>query len=158
MFHILALCAGNASRSILAEAILNRDGQGRVQAWSAGANPTGVINPQVRDLLARRGAGEGAMRSKSWNEFSAAGAPRLDLVLNLCPTVSGARQPDWPGDPLSVHWHLDDPGTAPHGQADLACQQAYHRLSMQVNAFLSLPFEGLSRTTLTARLNEIGDP
>ncbi|MEM7213587.1 MAG: arsenate reductase ArsC [Pseudomonadota bacterium] len=157
MFHILALCAGNASRSILAEAILNRDGQGRVKAWSAGANPKGVITPQVRDVLERRGAGHDAMRSKSWNEFAAQGAPDLDLVLNLCPTVSGATQPDWPGQPISVHWHLDDPSAAPPGQVDLACQQAYHGLSIRVNAFLSLPFERLSRSVLTARLADIGE-
>lgn len=157
MFHILALCAGNASRSILAEAILNRDGAGRVQAWSAGVNPVGIANRNVLDLLHRRGAPIAHLRSKNWMEFTGAGAPVLDVVLNLCPTVSGAIPPDWNGQPLSVDWHMEDPASAPDGQADLAGQHAYHRLSVRINALLALPFERLGRDALSARLTAIGE-
>lgn len=157
MFHVLALCAGNSSRSILAEAILNRDGAGRVRAWSAGVNPAGMVNRNVLDLLHRRGAPVAHLRSKNWAEFTGSGAARLDLVLNLCPTVSGAIAPDWNGTPLTVDWHMDDPAAAPPGQADLAGQHAYHRLSVRVNALLALPFERLARQELLARLMAIGD-
>lgn len=157
MFHILALCAGNASRSILAEAILNRDGLGRVRAWSAGTNPKGMVNGNVLDLLDRRGADIHGLRSKGWAEFVAPGAPEAHLVLRLCPTVSQTLHPDWPGDPLQADWHLDDPEASPPDQAPLACQHAYHRLSMRINALLSLPFERMSRTALAARLSEIGE-
>jgi len=157
MFHILALCAGNASRSILAEAILNRDGAGRVQAWSAGVNPAGIVNRNVLDLLHRRGALTKHLRSKNWLEFTGTGAPRLDVVLNLCPTVSGAIAPDWNGQPLSVDWHMEDPAAAPDGQADLAGQHAYHRLSVRINALLALPIERLAIDTLSARLTAIGE-
>lgn len=157
MFHVLALCAGNSSRSILAEAILNRDGAGRVRAWSAGVNPVGMVNRNVLDLLQRRGAPAEHLRSKNWAEFSGTGAPQLNLVLNLCPTVSGAIAPDWNGAPLTVDWHMDDPAAAPAGQADLASQHAYHRLSVRVNALLALPFERLAAEELQVRLTAIGD-
>ena len=157
MFHVLALCAGNASRSILAEAILNRDGAGRIQAWSAGVNPVGLVNRNVVDLLHRRGASVGHLRSKNWLEFTGKGAPRLDLILNLCPTVSESIAPDWNGNPLFVDWHLEDPGAAPDDQINLAILHAYHRLSARINALLALQFERLAKDDLNARLVAMGE-
>lgn len=157
MFNILALCAGNSSRSILAEAILNRDGAGRVQAWSAGSNPKGLVSPEILHLLQRRGAPINGLRSKGWQEFNAHGAPNLDLILSLCPTVSDAIHPDWPGNPVRADWPIEDPCASPPDQVDLACQTTYHRLSARINSMLALPFETMSPAALSVSLREIGD-
>lgn len=156
MYNVLALCTGNATRSILAEAILNRDGAGRVQAWSAGSNPTGHVNPGTLELLDRRGLLINGYRSKSWNEFTAPGAPEMDLIITLCPVTAAEMRPGWPGWPATAHWEIDDPATAPADQIDVAFQVAYDRLSARINAFLALPFERLSPNELKPQLAAIG--
>ncbi|MEM7684047.1 MAG: low molecular weight phosphatase family protein [Paracoccaceae bacterium] len=157
MLTVLTLCGGNASRSILAEAIFNRDGDGRVRAWSAGSNPAGQVHPKARSLLERRGVPTDTLRSKSWHEFASPGAPTLDVVLVLCPTVATEAMPDWPGEPVRVTWDIDDPASAPPGQADLAFQHTYHWLSARINALLALPVEDMAGDELRALMLEIGD-
>lgn len=157
MFNILVLCTGNATRSILAEAILNRDGAGRVQAWSAGSNPTGRINPGTLRLLDRRGLRTEGYRSKSWQEFTAPGAPQMNLIVTLCPATAAEMGPTCPKAPIIVHWDIDDPAIAPEDQIDVAFQIAYHRLSARMNAFLALPFERMRTDDLTTHLTAIGN-
>lgn len=156
MFNILVICTGNGSRSILAEAIFNRDGAGRVRAYSAGSNPTGRVHPEVLHLLAQRGMPTAGYRSKSWKEFAAPGAPQMDLVVTVCAAAAGEVCPIWPGAPLSAHWGMDDPAAAPADQIRLAFQHAYHRLGERINAFLALPFETLDRRNLADRIGQIG--
>lgn len=156
MFTILALCTGNASRSILAEAILTRDGARRVQAFSAGSNPVGIVPRATLDCLQARGLPVTGLRSKGWAEFAAPGAPRLDLVLSLCPAVAAEPHPAWPGRPVEVAWPMDEPLAAPPGQTALAFALAYHRLSARINAALALPLERLTRDDLAAQLAAIG--
>ncbi|MEM7056942.1 MAG: arsenate reductase ArsC [Pseudomonadota bacterium] len=157
MYNILVLCTGNSARSILAEAILNRDGAGRVQAWSAGSNPTGQINPGAIRLLERRGLQASGYRSKSWDEFAADGAPEMHLIVTVCASAAGEICPVWPGAPMTAHWGIEDPASAPQDQIDVAFQIAYHRLSARINAFLALPFERLSTQDLKPQLTAIGD-
>jgi len=157
MFNILVLCTGNSARSILAEAILNRDGAGRVQAWSAGSNPTGRVNPGALRLLDRRGMQTEGYRSKSWDEFAADGAPKMDLIVTVCASAAGEVCPFWPGAPMTAHWGVDDPAAAPADQIDVAFQFAYHRLSARINAFLSLPFERMTPAALKSDLAAIGN-
>jgi len=156
MFNVLILCTGNSARSILAEAIFNRDGAGRVQAWSAGSNPTGVVNPAALRLLAAKGLPARSYRSKSWDEFAAPGAPQIDLVVTVCGSAAGEVCPVWPGAPLRCHWGVDDPAAAPPDQIDVAFQIAYHRLSARINAFLALPFEAMEPNALQVQLDRIG--
>ena len=157
MFNILVLCTGNATRSILAEAILNRDGAGRVQAWSAGSNPTGRVNPGTLRLLERRGMRTEGYRSKNWQEFTAEKAPKIDLIVTLCASTAAELGPTCPTAPIMVHWETDDPAIAPEDQIDVAFQFAYHRLSAWMNAFLALPFERMTREDLKAHLVAIGN-
>ncbi|MFK7945536.1 MAG: arsenate reductase ArsC [Paracoccaceae bacterium] len=157
MFNILVLCTGNSARSILGEAILNRDGAGRVRAYSAGSNPTGRVNPAASRLLALKGLPSDGYRSKSWDEFTAPGAPKMKMIITVCASAAGEVCPTWPGSPLSAHWGVDDPATAPQDQIDLAFQIAYHRLSARINAFLALPFETMNADELKPRLSAIGD-
>jgi len=156
MFNVLILCTGNSARSILAEAILNRDGAGRVRAWSAGSYPTGVVNPAAIRLLEGKGMAARGYRSKSWDEFAAPGAPEMDLVVTVCSAAAGETCPVWPGAPLRAHWGIDDPAAAPPDQIAMAFQIAYHQLSARINALLALPFETLGREALQARLDRIG--
>jgi protein-tyrosine-phosphatase len=156
MFNILVLCTGNSARSILAEAILNRDGAGRVQAWSAGSNPTGVVNPAALRLIGAKGLPTRGYRSKSWDEFAAPGAPVMDLVVTVCSAAAGEVCPVWPGAPLRAHWGVDDPAIAPPDQIDMAFRLAYHRLASRINALLALPFETMKRDALQAALDRIG--
>ena len=155
--NILVLCTGNSARSILAEAILNRDGQERVHAWSAGSNPTGQVNPGAIRLLNRQGLDTSGYRSKSWDEFTAPGAPKMDLVVTVCSQAAGETCPIWPGAPLTAHWGIEDPANAPPDQIDLAFSAAYHRLNERIGAFLALPFERMDRGALAERVREIGE-
>lgn len=157
MFTILILCTGNSARSILAEAILNRDGAGRVTAYSAGSNPAGRVHPGALGLLERRGVATTGFRSKSWDEFATDGAPAMDLVITVCASAAGEVCPVWPGAPLTAHWGVDDPAAAPADEVDLAFQLAYHRLSARINAFLALPFEAMPRDDLARVLRQIGE-
>ena len=155
MRHILILCTGNPARSILAEAVLNRDGAGRARAYSAGSKPAGRVNPGAVRLLERLGLPTEGYRSKSWDEFAATGAPRIDLVITVCDSAAGEVCPVWPGAPITTHWGVDDPAAAPEAEIDRAFRAAYHRLSARINAFLALPFEDMDRTDLKARLDAI---
>ncbi len=155
MRHILVLCTGNSARSILAEAVLNRDGAGRVQAYSAGSKPAGRVNPGAVRLLERLGLPTEGYRSKSWGEFAAPGAPKMDLVVTVCDSAAGETCPVWPGAPLTAHWGVDDPAAAPEDQIDRAFRVAYHRLSARINAFLALDFEDMDRAALKTRLDAI---
>ncbi len=157
MFNILIVCTGNSARSILAEAIFNRDGEGWVKAYTAGSNPTGLVHPAALRLLATKGLAPRGYRSKSWHEFAAPGAPEMDLVVTVCAAAAGERCPVWPGAPLSCHWGVDDPASAPPDQIGAAFQIAYHRLSARINDFLALPFETLDGDSLQARLDRIGE-
>ncbi|HUS53928.1 MAG TPA: arsenate reductase ArsC [Thermohalobaculum sp.] len=156
MFNVLILCTGNSARSILAEAIFNRDGVDWVKAYSAGSNPTGVVNPAASRLLATKGLPTLGYRSKSWLEFAAPGAPEMDLVITVCASAAGEICPIWPGAPLTCHWGVDDPANAPPDLIGAAFQIAYHRLSTRINAFLALPFETLTGESLKAQLDRIG--
>ena len=157
MFNILVLCTGNSARSILAEAVLNHDGAGRVVAYSAGSNPTGRVNPAALSLLDRRKLGTHGYRSKSWDEFAASGAPEMDLVITVCGSAANEVCPSWPGVPLRAHWGIDDPAAAPSDQIDMAFQVAFHLLSARIHAFLALPFETMDRNRLQAHLNRIAE-
>jgi arsenate reductase len=156
MFNILILCTGNSARSILAEAIFNRDGAEWVKAYSAGSNPAGLINPGALRLLVAKGLPTRGYRSKSWYEFAAPGAPEMDLVITVCASAASEICPVWPGAPLTCHWGMEDPASAPPDQIGAAFQIAYHRLSIRINAFLALPFETLTGASLQARLDRIG--
>ena len=157
--NVLFLCTGNSARSILAESILNRDGGGAFAAFSAGSNPAGAVHPIARALLERRGFPTDKLRSKSWDEFSGADAPQLDVVITVCANAAGEVCPIWPGQPpVSAHWGLPDPA-AQQGSATeqaLAFAQTFERLTARIGAFVNLPFASLDRESLQQQLNQIG--
>jgi arsenate reductase len=161
-WNILILCTGNSARSILAEALFNALGGGRVRAFSAGSKPAGKVNPHALALLEEQGLDSANLRSKSWDEFAAPGAPDLDLVVTVCDNAAGETCPLWPGVPLRAHWGIADPAAAEVAKAGndedirAAFMKAYALLAERILTFLSLSFETLDRAELQKHLAEIG--
>lgn len=160
--NVLILCTGNSARSILAEAIINREGKGRFRAYSAGSHPTGRVNPFALELLQREGFDTSSLRSKSWDEFAEsatiAGAPQLDFVFTVCDNAAGEMCPVWPGQPISAHWGIEDPAAA-EGSDDekrRAFFHAFNFLQRRISLFLALPHDKLDRIVLKEKLDNIG--
>lgn len=157
-YHVLFLCTGNSARSILAEALLNRHGGGRFRAFSAGSQPVGRVNPYAIELLENAGFPTAGLRSKSWDEFAAAGAPPLDFVFTVCDNAAAEVCPIWPGQPVNAHWGVPDPAAVQgtDEQKHKAFRDTFITLERRINLFVSLPIRSLDRLALTHRVNEIG--
>lgn len=156
--NVLFLCTGNAARSIIAEAIVNREGRGRFRAWSAGSHPKGAVNPNTIRLLESLRYKTGGFRSKSWDEFEGPDAPKLDFVFTVCDDAAAEVCPVWPGQPMTAHWGVPDPAAAQGSSSEiaLAFADAYRMLNNRIALFMSLPLASLDRLSLQRRLDEIG--
>jgi arsenate reductase (thioredoxin) len=158
VYNVLFICTGNSARSIMAEAILNREGKGHFRAFSAGSHPRGEINPQALTLLERLDYDVSGFRSKSWDEFAATGAPEMDFIFTVCDDAAGEACPLWPGHPATAHWGVPDPAAATGSSVDiqLAFDDAYRMLATRIGIFVNLPMDKLDRVALRQRLHEIG--
>jgi protein-tyrosine-phosphatase len=158
ILNVLFLCTRNSARSILAEAVMNREGEGRFRAFSAGSRPTGVPNPFAIALLQREGFDTSFARSKSWDEFAGPEARKLDFVFTVCDNAAAEECPYWPGQPVSAHWGLPDPAAVTGNDAEkaLAFAETYRALTRRIQAFAALPLATLDSLSLQARLTEIG--
>ena len=136
--NVLFLCTGNSARSILSEAILNRLGDGRFRAYSAGSKPVGRVNPGALELLGRREYPTEDLRSKSWDEFAGPDAPGMDYVITVCNNAAGETCPVWPGHPATEHWDIADPAGV--GETDeerrAAFEEAYAVLQKRIEKFV----------------------
>ena len=157
-FNVLFLCTGNSARSILAEAILNREGAGRFRAFSAGSRPKGTVHPQAIRLLRQMNHDTSFARSKDWSEFAEPDAPRMDFVFTVCDAAASETCPVWPGQPMSAHWGVPDPAAATGSEAEvrLAFSEAYRMLNNRISVFVSLPLASLDRLALQRHLDAIG--
>jgi arsenate reductase len=148
-YNVLVLCTGNSARSILAEVLFNNLGKGKFKAWSAGSKPAGKVNPGALEILQQQGYSTDGLRSKSWDEFAAPGAPEFDFIFTVCDNSAGETCPIWPGKPATAHWGIPDPA---HVEGDEARRTAFKRASEQlarrIQLFLSLPIEKLDKLTL----------
>jgi arsenate reductase (thioredoxin) len=158
VISVLFLCTGNSARSILAECLLNRLGQGRFKAYSAGSKPKGQVHPYALDHLAKLNFITDSLRSKGWDEFAAPGAPALDFVFTLCDEAAAEECPVWPGQPMTAHWGLPDPAVASGDEVQqrLAFWDAYRMLNNRISIFVSLPMKSLDKLSLQKRLDDIG--
>ena len=152
-FNVLFLCTGNSARSILAEATLNHlaGPGGRLRAYSAGSFPKGEPNPLALALLKDEGISTAGARSKSWDEFSAPGAPPIHLVVTVCDQAAGEQCPYYPGRPLKAHWGVPDPHTSQE------FEKAYATLRRRVERLAGLPLQSLDRAELQSQVNDIGE-
>lgn len=150
--NVLVLCTGNSARSILAEALFNHLGKGRIRAFSAGSRPSGTVNPVALETLEKHGVPlPPDVRSKPWDEFAAPGAPRLDYIFTVCASAAGEACPIWPGNPGTAHWGIADPAHVETIEARRAAfEVAYAALEKRIKAFLALELESMSRQDIVA--------
>jgi arsenate reductase len=159
IYNVLFLCTGNSARSILAEALLNKEGRGRFKAYSAGSMPTGRVNPHTVPIVENLGFRASEFRSKSWEEFAQPGALQLDFVFTVCDNAAGEVCPIWPGRPTTAHWGVPDPAAAEGGEAEIAAafNETARLLGNRIRLFVDLPIAALDGMSLQARLQEIGE-
>jgi arsenate reductase len=157
-FNVLVLCTGNSARSIMGEVLFNALGKGRFIAYSAGSKPAGRVNPFALELLQQRGHDIAGLRSKSWDEFAAPGAPQIDFIFTVCDNAAGETCPFWPGKPATAHWGIPDPaGVAGDDEAKRAAfRRAYDQLARRIQMFMNLPIQKLDKLVLKQKLAEIG--
>ena len=158
VYNVLFLCTGNSARSILAEAMLNKDGQGRFRAFSAGSQPKGQLHPLALQTLQESDYSTDGLRSKSWNEFAAPQAPQLDFVFTVCDNAAGEACPLWPGQPVTAHWGIEDPAAVEGAEIERkrAFVTAQRYLKNRIAAFVALPLGSLDQVALSSKVREIG--
>jgi arsenate reductase (thioredoxin) len=158
IYNVLFLCTGNSARSILAESIMRKDGQGRFRSFSAGSEPKGQVNPFALKVLRHLEYPTDGMRSKSWEEFAAPDAPVMDFVFTVCDNAAGESCPVWPGQPMTAHWGIEDPAAVEGTdiQKEAAFVAAFRYLKNRISIFTSLPLRSIDRFSLGTKLREIG--
>jgi arsenate reductase len=156
--NVLFICTGNSARSIMAEALMNRLGQGKFRGYSAGSQPKGEIHPYTAELLRKLNFDVGKFRSKSWEEFAQPGAPHMHFVFTVCDSAAAESCPVWPGQPMTAHWGIPDPAAETGNEAErrLAFAEAYRMLNLRISTFVNLPLRALDRLALQQRLDTIG--
>jgi protein-tyrosine-phosphatase len=159
VYSVLFLCTGNSARSIFAEALIERLGEGRFRGFSAGSRPKGAVHPLALDLLKSLGYKTASFRSKGWEEFARAGALELDFVFTVCDNAAREGCPVWPGSPVTAHWGVPDPAAAEGDELARknAFRTAYRQLENRIRLFVNLHIEELDRLALKRKVDEIGD-
>jgi protein-tyrosine-phosphatase len=157
-YGVLFLCTGNSARSIMAECLLNRRGEGRFRAYSAGSHPAGRVHPLALKLLTDLDYPTQALRSKGWEEFARPGSPGLDFVFTVCDKAAGEACPVWPGRPVTAHWGVEDPAgfVGPEDEHLRLFYRVYRELDHRIKVFTSLPLDALDALTLERQLDGIG--
>ncbi|MBO9654323.1 MAG: arsenate reductase ArsC [Agrobacterium tumefaciens] len=158
IYNVLFLCTGNSARSILAESILAKEGEGRFNAYSAGSQPKGKVNPHALKELAALGYPSSGFTSKSWDEFAGPDAPQMDFIFTVCDSAAGEACPVWIGHPMTAHWGIEDPAAIVGSEVEIqrAFAQAARFLKNRITAFVSLPLQSIDRMALETRLHNIG--
>ena len=158
IYNVMFLCTGNSARSIMAEAMLRKDGAGHFRAFSAGSHPKGMVNPFALKVLKSHDYPIEGLHSKSWDEFAKPGAPEMDFVFTLCDNAAAETCPVWPGQPMTAHWGIEDPA-AVEGfdiEKEKAFVQAGKYIKNRLSVFLSLPLAKIDKLLLDKRLHDIG--
>jgi arsenate reductase len=156
-YNVLILCTGNSARSILGEVLFNTLGKGKFKAYSAGSKPAGKVNPGALEWLKDHDHSTDGLRSKSWDEFAAPGAPEFDFIFTVCDNAAGETCPLWLGQPATAHWGIPDPAHVEGDEARRAAfKKAAEQLARRIQLFMSLPIEKLDKLVLKEKLTEIG--
>ena len=157
-FNVLYICTGNSARSIMAEVITNRLGNGRFQAFSAGSHPRGQVHEMTLEVLGSQGYDLSGLRSKSWSEFAGAEAPQMDFIFTVCDQAAGEVCPAWPGQPITAHWGFPDP-VAVQGDRAIrlkAFTAAQTSIANRIRLLMNLPIDKLERLALQEQLRQLG--
>jgi len=157
-YNVLFLCTGNSARSIIAEALINQWGRDKFRGFSAGSHPKGAVHPIALQLLKKMNLPTEGLRSKSWDEFAAQGAPALDFVFTVCDSAAGEACPYWPGQPMTAHWGVPDPAVVEGSETEkwVAFRDTFRMLDNRIKIFTSLPLASFDRMKLQERLDAIG--
>ena len=157
-FNVLFLCTGNSARSIMAEGILNGKRSANFTAYSAGSMPSGSVRPEALKQLRAANLPTEDARSKSWEEFSKPGAPRMSFVFTVCDNAAKEVCPVWPGQPMTAHWGVPDPAavTGTPEEIDRAFRDAFITLGRRITLFLSLPLASLDSLAIKNEIDRIG--
>jgi arsenate reductase (thioredoxin) len=157
-YNVLFLCTGNSARSIMAEALLNTMGKGRLRGYSAGSHPGGSVNPFAIEQVKATGYPVDKLRSKSWDEFARPGAPAMDFIITVCDNAAGETCPLWPGQPIAAHWGFTDPAAVQGSDAEK--REAFSIVSAQILAritrFVNLPWQALDADAIRREVRAIG--
>lgn len=159
VYNVLFLCTGNSARSIIAERLLNSMGKGRFRGYSAGSQPSGTVNPLVLQQLDASHIPVESARSKSWEEFAAPDAPRMDLIITVCDQAAGETCPVWPGQPATAHWSAPDPAVhmSDPGKAKNVIREVLELLHRRISLLISLPIDKMDRLSLQREARHIAD-
>jgi arsenate reductase len=157
-YNVLFLCTGNSARSIMAEAILNHKGAPNFKAYSAGSLPAGFLRPEALQMIEQARLRMNGLRSKSWDEFAAPGAPKLDFVFTVCDKAAKEVCPIWPGQPMTAHWGVPDPAavSGPQDAIGKAFRDAFITLDRRIGLFLCLPLSSLDKLAIQKNIDDIG--
>ena len=159
LYNVLFLCTGNSARSIMAEGILNHKGKGLFTAYSGGSHPSGAPRPEALAQLSASGISTNFARSKSWDEFSAPNAPRMDFIFTVCDNAAGEACPYWPGQPVTAHWGIPDPAAVQGTPEEIArgFRDAFSTLDRRISLFLALPLAALDQLAIQREVERIGN-
>jgi arsenate reductase (thioredoxin) len=157
-YNVLFLCTGNSSRSIMAEAILNHKRKPAFTAYSAGSHPVGHIHARALEQIELGHLSADGLRSKSWDEFAEPGAPEMNFVLTLCDSAAREVCPIWPGQPMTAHWGVPDPGNVPGTpeQIERAFRDTFMTLDRRISLFLALPLASIDKLATQKEIDGIG--
>jgi arsenate reductase len=155
--NVLILCTHNSARSVLSEGMLNHWAKrlGRdVRAYSAGSAPSGRLNPFAIEALNNADIDTSGYRSKSWDEFTAPGAPEMRVVITVCDSAAAEQCPWWPGSPVKVHWGYTDPSNAAGGDEGkrAAFEITRQAIGYRMLQLLALPLETMTDSELQQAL------
>jgi arsenate reductase len=158
IYNVLVLCTGNSARSIMAEALINTMGYGRFRAYSAGSFPTGKVNPFAIEQIAKLDYPLDKLRSKSWDEFARADAPKMDFIITVCDKAAGETCPVWPGQPISAHWGFEDPAAVEGSDEEKrrAFAKIFRHIMNRVQVFVNLPLALLEKSAIKHEMDKIG--
>ena len=158
-YNVLFLCTGSSVRSIMAEAILNGKGRPVFTAYSAGSHPRGVVSPEALQQISRAHLPTDGLRSKSWEDFAKPRAPKMDFIFTVCDSAARETCPVWPGQPMTAHWGVADPGATQgtQEQVERAFREAYLILERRISLFLSLPLSSLDKLAIQKEISRIGN-
>ncbi|HWS27293.1 MAG TPA: arsenate reductase ArsC [Xanthomonadales bacterium] len=156
-YTVLFLCTANSARSIMAEAIANQLGKGRLRAFSAGSTPSGQVHPMAMEMLQEIGLPTNGLSSKSWDAFAGADTPPMDFIITLCDRAADEPCPVWPGRPITAHWSVPDPALAADSpeQARKAFNRAMQIVQHRISLLLALNLDALDRLAIAMQLSQI---